>query len=150
MWQQIGNKFVPPHRPTIQFLLVALIFWVIDKINNFWQQKQQVLFLSNMTPKVCMTTSWVSRGALFFQKSRVLSEGTFSKNCFSRHFEVKSNFFWKSSHVDLGTNLITQAHFSASTSRWVFSESTWRIGEKIEKSYDKQLPHDIDGDMKES
>ena len=26
MWQQIGNKFVPPRRPTIQFSFVALIF----------------------------------------------------------------------------------------------------------------------------
>jgi len=26
-----------------------------DKINNFWQQKQQLLFLNNMTPKVLLT-----------------------------------------------------------------------------------------------
>jgi hypothetical protein len=27
------------------------LFSAFDKINNFWQQKQQVLFLSNKTPK---------------------------------------------------------------------------------------------------
>ena len=37
---------------TAQFSFVVPIFSHVDKINNFWQQKQQVLFLSNMTPKV--------------------------------------------------------------------------------------------------
>ena len=27
LWQQIGNKFVPPHRPTIQFSFVVPIFF---------------------------------------------------------------------------------------------------------------------------
>ena len=35
-----------------QFLCVMYIFSYIDKINNFWQQKQHVLFLINMIPKV--------------------------------------------------------------------------------------------------
>ena len=37
------------------FHLWCRFFSCFDKINNFWQQKQQVLFLSNMTPKVLLT-----------------------------------------------------------------------------------------------
>ena len=39
----------------IQFSFVVQIFSDFDKINNFLQQKQQVLFWSNMTPKVLLT-----------------------------------------------------------------------------------------------
>ena len=37
------------------FHLWCRFFSCFDKINNFWQQKQQVLFLRNMTPKVLLT-----------------------------------------------------------------------------------------------
>ena len=33
------------------FICGADFFSGFDKINNFWQQKQQMLFLSNVTPK---------------------------------------------------------------------------------------------------
>ena len=39
----------------INFHLYCRFFSGFDKINNFWQQKQQMLFLSNMTPKVLPT-----------------------------------------------------------------------------------------------
>jgi len=51
-----GNKLATnwclPFVLEVNFHLWCRFFSRFDKINNFWQQKQQVLFLSNMTPKV--------------------------------------------------------------------------------------------------
>ena len=55
LWQQISNKCCFPTAPQFSFHLWRRFFSDFDKINNFWQQKQQVLFLSNMTPKVLST-----------------------------------------------------------------------------------------------
>ena len=55
LWQQISNKCCFPTVPQFSFHLWCRFFSEFDKINNFWQQKQQVLFLSNMTPKVLLT-----------------------------------------------------------------------------------------------
>ena len=62
---QIGNILVggvcgknlatnfSPHPPSeLNFHLWRRFFPIFDKINNFQQQKQQMLFLSNMIPKV--------------------------------------------------------------------------------------------------
>ena len=57
LWQQIGNKLLPSLCLTSQFSFVVPIFSGFDKINNFWQQKQQVVFLSNISPKVLLTYS---------------------------------------------------------------------------------------------
>ncbi len=63
-WQHIGgglccNKLATnlclPTAPQFNFHLRCRFFSHFDKINNFWQQKQLVLFLSNMTPKVLLT-----------------------------------------------------------------------------------------------
>ena len=63
-WQHIGvgpsgrnfcRNFCLPPVPELEFHLWRQFFSDVDKINNFWQQKQQVLFLSNMTPKVLLT-----------------------------------------------------------------------------------------------
>ena len=63
-WQHIGgglcgNKLATnlclPNASQFNFHLWRRFFSGFDKINNFWQQKQQVLFLSNMTPKVLPT-----------------------------------------------------------------------------------------------
>ena len=63
-WQHIGgglcgNKSATnlclPTASQFNFHLWCRFFSDFDKINNFWQQKQQVLFLSNMTPKVLLT-----------------------------------------------------------------------------------------------
>ena len=63
-WQHIGgglcgNKLATnlclPNASQFNFHLWCRFFSYIDKINNFWQQKQQVLFSSNMTPKVLLT-----------------------------------------------------------------------------------------------
>ena len=63
-WQHIsggfcGNKSATnlclPTASQFNFHLWCRFFPGFDKINNFWQQKQQVLFLSNMTPKVLRT-----------------------------------------------------------------------------------------------
>ena len=62
-WQHIGGRpsgrnicrnFCLPTASQFTFLLWCRFFSSFDKINNFWQQKQQVLFLSNMTPKVLL------------------------------------------------------------------------------------------------
>ena len=55
LWQHISNKCCFPTAPQFNFHLWCRFFSGFDKINNFWQQKQQVLFLSNMTPKVLLT-----------------------------------------------------------------------------------------------
>ena len=63
-WQHIGgglcgNKSATnlclPTTPQFNFHLWCRLFSGFDKINNLWQQKQQVLFLSNMTTKVLLT-----------------------------------------------------------------------------------------------
>ena len=54
-WQQISNKFGLATAPQFNIHLWCRFFSGFDKINNFWQQKQQVLFLSNMAPKVLLT-----------------------------------------------------------------------------------------------
>ena len=55
LWQHISNKCCFPTAPQFNIHLWCRCFSGFDKINNFWQQKQQVLFLSNMTPKVLLT-----------------------------------------------------------------------------------------------
>ena len=55
LWQHISNKCCFPAAPQFNTHLWCRFFSGFDKINNFWQQKQQVLFLSNMTPKVLLT-----------------------------------------------------------------------------------------------
>ena len=61
-WQHIGGgppgrnfcrNFCLPLAPALNFHLWRLFFSHFDKINNFRQQKQLLLFLSNRTPKVC-------------------------------------------------------------------------------------------------
>ena len=63
-WQHIsgglcGNKSATnwclPTASQFNFHLWCWFFPGFDKIKNFWRQKQQVLFLSNMTPKVLLT-----------------------------------------------------------------------------------------------
>ena len=60
-WQHIGGgpsdrnfcrNFCLPRPGTLNFHLCRRFFSHFDKITNFWQQKQLLLFLSNMTPKV--------------------------------------------------------------------------------------------------
>ena len=54
-----GNKSATnvclPTAPQFNFHLWCRVFSCFDKINHFWQQKQQVLFLNTMTPKVLLT-----------------------------------------------------------------------------------------------
>ena len=47
------QNFCLPLVPELNFHLWRRFFSDFDKINNFRQQKQLLLFLSNMTPKVC-------------------------------------------------------------------------------------------------
>ena len=63
-WQHIGGgpsgrnfcrNFCLPRPGTLNFHLWRRFFSGFDKINNFWQQKQLLLFLSNTTPKVLLT-----------------------------------------------------------------------------------------------
>ena len=58
-WQHLGGgpwqKFLPPAPWDTQFSFVESIFSGFDKINNVWQQKQLLFFLSNITPKVLPT-----------------------------------------------------------------------------------------------
>ena len=63
-WQHIGRgppgrnfcrNFCLPRPGTLNFHLWRRFFSLFDKINNFRQQKQLLLFLSNMTPKVLPT-----------------------------------------------------------------------------------------------
>ena len=63
-WQHIGGEpsgrnfsrnFCLPSSGTLNFHLRCRFFSHIDKINNFRQQKQPLLFLSNMTPKVLLS-----------------------------------------------------------------------------------------------
>ena len=54
-WQKFRSKFLPMRPEQLNFHLWCRFFSGFDKINNFQQQKQQVLFLSNMTPKVLPT-----------------------------------------------------------------------------------------------
>ena len=63
-WQHIGGgpsdrnfcrNFCLPRPGTLNFHLWRRFFSPFDKINNFRQQKQLLLFLSNMTPKVLPT-----------------------------------------------------------------------------------------------
>ena len=60
-WQHIDGgtrdrnfcrNFCPPCTGTLHFHLWRRFFSPFDKINNFRQQKQLLLFLSNMNPKV--------------------------------------------------------------------------------------------------
>ena len=60
-WQHVGRgpsgknfcrNFCLPHIPELEFHLWRRFFSEIDKISNFQQQKQLLLFLSNITPKV--------------------------------------------------------------------------------------------------
>ena len=61
-WQHIGRRpsgrnfcrnFCLPLVSELNFHLWRRFFSSFDKISNFWQQKQHLLFSSNMTPKVC-------------------------------------------------------------------------------------------------
>jgi len=63
-WQHVGGgppgrnfcrNFCLPRPATLNFHLWRRLFSGFDKINNFWQHKQLLLFLSNMTPKVLPT-----------------------------------------------------------------------------------------------
>ena len=59
-WQHLGGGplgryFCLPRPGTFNFHLWSRFFSGFDKINNFWQQKQLLLFLSNMTHKVLPT-----------------------------------------------------------------------------------------------
>ena len=55
VWQHISNKCCFFTVPQFNIHLWCRFFSDFDKINNFWQQKQQLLFLNNMTPKVLLT-----------------------------------------------------------------------------------------------
>ena len=55
LWQHTSNKCCFPTALQFNIHLWCRYFSGFDKINNFWQQKQQVLFLSNMAPKVLLT-----------------------------------------------------------------------------------------------
>ena len=63
-WQHVGGRpsgrnfcrnFCLSLPRKLYFPLRRQFFGDVDKINNFRQQKQQVLFLSNMTPQVLPT-----------------------------------------------------------------------------------------------
>jgi len=83
-WQHIsgglcGNNLATnfsPHPPSeLNFHSWRRFFTLFDKINNFQQQKQQMLFLSNMTPKVLPSQMMLlgdltgSNGTLFREKT---------------------------------------------------------------------------------
>ena len=83
-----------------------------------------------------MTTSWVCIGSLFFQTSRVLSEGVFQRYWDFRHFHVKNDFFWKKTHANLGRNFKIISHYSMPKYRWRFSEGSTTKHDEIEKGYE--------------
>ena len=55
------RQFLPVRPEQLNFHLWCRFFSGFDKINNFQQQKQQVLFSLNMTPKCCRL-KWCCRG----------------------------------------------------------------------------------------
>ena len=55
-----GRNFCPPRPGTINFHLWCRFFSGFDKINTFWQQKQLLLFLSNITSKVFLCCFFVA------------------------------------------------------------------------------------------
>ena len=46
---------MPPTAPQFNFYLWCWFFSGFDKIDNCWQEKKQMLFISKMTPKVLLT-----------------------------------------------------------------------------------------------
>ena len=52
--RNFGRNFYPPRPGALNFHLLRRFFSSVDKINTFWQQKQLLLFLSNMTSKVLL------------------------------------------------------------------------------------------------
>ncbi len=52
--RNFDRNFQPPRQITLNFHLWRRFFSGFDKINTFWQQKQLLLFLSNMSPKVLL------------------------------------------------------------------------------------------------
>ena len=91
LWQHISNKCCLPTAPQFNSHIWCRFFSGVDKINNIWQQKQQVLFLSNMTPKCC----WLKRCCWGThigtpQNSRM---SIFGDRLFSSFDEIK--YFWQ-------------------------------------------------------
>ena len=69
-WQKFRSKFLPLRPEQLNFYLWCRCYSDIDKTNNLWQRKQQVLLWSNMTPRVLQTEIVVRGGRIahFFLK----------------------------------------------------------------------------------
>ena len=67
----------------------------IYKINNFWQQKQQVLILSNKTPKVLMCWLMLLRGPSSFLRNSKNEKWRFFENSEKSKNEQFFDNFWK-------------------------------------------------------
>ena len=76
--RNFGRNFYPPRPGTLNFNLLRRFFSEIDKINNFWQQKQLLLFISNINHKVLLCCFLLLRPPSQPQKGLKHKKTTFS------------------------------------------------------------------------
>ena len=103
-WQHIGEEpsarnfcrnFCFLTASQSNFHLWCRFFSCFDKINKFWQQKHQVLILSNKIPKVLICWLMLLRGPSSFLRNSKNEKWRFFENSEKSKIEQFFDNFWK-------------------------------------------------------